>query len=266
MSVEISASLPAWQSPYQEERFFKDSEKVGFDCHEITIDGLRHFFYKSGDEYVAWEVSNYKPKTSPELPVSHIIHCLSQVDTYDNIDWREIAYATVFMSGYEKGAEKYSRRFRRGLAKAQKEHVRHSIAETDQQIAEVLEKFKGYPERRGFYDYDLFRDASIQYLSSGLASVHAVYINDPEYCLLGGAVVLSSPTQVNLRFYTADRTNHNPGHFLIDSIIKHYFEDESIAVVDLSGINPPAEDLKLDGINEFKLQISKRVAGFSPIR
>jgi len=266
MSIETCTSIPSWQSPYQEETFFQDSKKVGGNCREVVIEGQKYFFYEFGEEFIAWEVPSYKPKIIHELPESHSIHCLSQVDTYDRVDWKTVAYATVFISKDRQGTENYSKRFQRGLVKARGERVQHSVAETNSQIAEVLEKFKDHPAQRGFYDYDLFREATIQHLSSGLAVIHAVYINDPEYCLLGGAVVLKSPTQVNLRFYTSDRTKHHAGHFLIDSIIRHHFENNLINIVDLSGINPPTEDGKVDGINEFKLQISKRVAGFASIR
>jgi hypothetical protein len=265
MNEKLSIS---WHSPYQTKAYFEACQFAGVECEQITEGKNQYFFYKQGDQYIAWELCE-DPIISTPIPNGYGYFKLNDKQLYEDIEWVNGSYSTListmdtFRVTNDGIPKSFSPRFIRSLKKSFNAGLQHSLAETDQQVLEALQLFQNYPDRIDGQSFDHFHSFVKSLLMMDAAEINVVYMELEETDVVGSAVVLKAPSQVNMRYYSALRIPSNPGHFLHHSVIAHYINKPEIQVVDQSGVSSPNEtDPKLKDISEFKLQTSQDTVQF----
>lgn len=261
-----------WISVYQQASFNNALAKLGLPNSEITTEDGKKLYFFSWDMddpiQTAWEVSSGISLREIVIPGDRMILHLVQQGNIDEIEWDNLetnSYITPIVKG-NVGAS-YSKRYRRSLKKADP-NLRSSQAETDTQIANAINFLNGpdHPERRDHFNPLFFQSLVLALLANSVAEVHVVYNENRPDLLLGSAVVLKSPNQVNFRWYS-NKHEAGIGHFFMQRLIDTFLSKEEINVVNLSGMPQPHEqknDLSLKGIAEFKKQITDNFVIFSP--
>ena len=266
MSSECES--PSWNSPYQTEPYFQVHDSIGFRCKSIDIRGKKYYFYQHEGRMIAWELASFPSEYQSHLQISDTVHSLESVENYDQVNWdHSPSYTTVFskpediaLLDSEGIPISYSKRFKRSLNKSLRRDLQFRLAETDRQVTEAVSLFNGYPDRRDHHPMSFFDFIVWRYLLAGVADACVIHEPDDSRRILATAIVLKSPDQVNLRYYTAERSSSNPGHFLQHALVMHYLT-QGYQVVDHSGISPPDND-EFRGITNFKLQLTQRTAVF----
>ena len=173
---------------------------------------------------------------------------------------RNDSYYTLALGALD---HRFTNRFMRNVKKAKAAMPLASLelAETDRQLQQALAQFADHPDRR---DNIALPDFTRRVKALGEAGAMLTYalLNDGE--VIATTCALTSSTQANMRYYTAERTNQ-AGHLILYSVIEELFANRALDIVDLSGISPVSGDKKMNGIDEFKYQIGGSVLEFEKL-
>lgn len=264
---------PEWVSAYQQASFNDALAKLGLPNSEtITEDGNKLYFFSwDMDDPIqtAWEVSAAINLRNMVIPGDRMILHLVQQGNINEINWEDLetnSYVTPIVT--RNVGAMYSKRYKRSLKKADP-NLRSRQAETDSQIANAIDFLNqpDHPERRDHFNPHFFQSLVLALLANSVAEVHVVYSENQPDLLLGSAVILKSPNQVNFRWYS-NKHEAGIGHFFMQRLIDTFLSKEEIDVVNLSGMPQPYEqetDSSLKGIAEFKKQITDDLVVFSPV-
>src|SRR3989344_4753624 len=252
-----------WQSPYQQEKYNQVLAKLGIPTRQIEIGGKRIYLNKlTTPEYNAWELG---VDTNFALPKEGVYWRLLGLTKYSKINWSDDNYYTLVVDNQE-GDVNYTPSNRRAINKAMRSNLRHSLIDPDNgKFDECLEIFRDRAETRDDIEFPLFIDLVRETTSCGVADLHAIIDGNR---IASCAVVLKSPTIVNIRFLNSNNEllPKRPVNYLYHSIIGHCAKDSTIQYVDLSGIvGPNCKDEKLVSINRFKRGFSDLTVEFQAV-
>jgi hypothetical protein len=246
-----------WDSPYQTASYHAGLLAAGIDAELLETASGPVYFDGSGDVPTAWELSSTVSLSTDQLR-GRAAFRLCSIPSLETPDAH--SYYTRVVSAADS---RFASRFMRNVRKARQAlpQARLEIAETEEQIQKVLAAFDAHPDRRDAMSTAEFSHRILSLLESGSLTAYALVEGSN---VLGSACVLRSPTQANLRYYTAERRG-NAGHLLHYEVISQLFEHEAVDIVDLSGISPTTKDSKLKGIDEFKQQIGGTIVEFEQL-
>lgn len=259
-----------WQSVYQQPSFNNAIREMGLPNSEMTTPDSQIIYFFSWEpddvKQFAWEVSPDIDVKQLALQGDRIVLHFMQSGNINDIQWDGVGpdfYSTPIIR--KNVGPTYTKRFKRSLQKVSP-NLKHSQAETDQQINQAIKFLNAseYPERRDHFDPHFFQALVFTLLSNSVAELHVVYDQNQSDLLLGSAVILKSPNQVNFRWYSNNHAS-GIGHFFMQSMIENFLAREEISIVNLSGMPHPNEqssDPLLRGIAEFKKQITEDIIVF----
>lgn len=219
---------------------------TGLEYAAVSQDNSEELFFDlQGDRPIAWEAVNPPNGNTSYLGPSTVYQLSYPSDGVD-----EDSYYTLALSANEAH---FNKRYLRQVKKAQSGMVNPTIqlAEIPSQIRRAVDMFTPHPERRDHLPMSAFQRRIAALSDAGLL---LAYVLCDGKDALGVSLALRTDTQVNLRFYSAQR-QMGAGHLLHYLSIKDMFNSQGIDTIDLSGVSPHSIDPKLCGINEFKQQI-----------
>jgi hypothetical protein len=243
-----------WESPYQTPAYYEGLLQAGVPMEKLeTPQGVIYFDCSSAIP-TAWELSATTPVDLATLKGRAAYRlCASS-------EQRNDSYYTLALGALDP---RFSNRFMRNVKKAKAAMPLASLelAETDRQLQQALAQFADHPDRRdNIAQPDFTR--RVKALGEAGAMLTYALLNDGE--VIATACALTSSTQANMRYYTAERINQ-AGHLNIYRVVEELFANRALDIVDLSGISPVSGDKKMNGIDEFKYQIGGSVLEFEKL-